>query len=110
MNFGKIKKLTFALTLALGFAGAPGLSSMSAIQAQEPQPRPQEKGREQLERRVTMEERSAFREGYRRGWEDSRARRSFDYNRSRLYRMGDREYRDLFQKGYSRGYHRQSYQ
>ena len=109
MNFSKIKKFTFALTLALGFAGALGLSSMPIVQAQQPQPRPQERGREQL-RPVTMEERSAFREGYRRGWEDSRARRSFDYNRSRLYRMGDREYRDLFQRGYLRGYRRQSYQ
>jgi hypothetical protein len=109
MNFRKIKKFTFALTLALGFAGALGLSSMSIVQAQQPQPRPQERGREQL-RPVTMEERSAFREGYRRGWEDSRARRGFDYNRSRLYRMGDHEYRDLFKRGYTRGYHRQSYQ
>lgn len=105
MNFRKIKKITFALTLTLGFAGAPSLSNMSIIQAQQPQ----EKGREQL-KPVIMEERSAFREGYRRGWEDSRARRSFDYNRSRLYRMGDHEYRDLFQKGYTRGYHRQSNQ
>src|SRR5215475_9284499 len=106
MNFMKIKKITFALTLALGFAGAPGLSGLSAVQAQVQQPRTQQ---EKL-RPVTMEERSAFREGYRRGWEDSRARRSFDYNRSRLYRMGDREYRDLFKKGYTRGYHRQSHQ
>jgi hypothetical protein len=109
MNFRNIKKITFALTLALGFAGALGLSSMPTVQAQQPQPRPQEKGREQL-RPVTMEERSAFREGYRRGWEDSRARRHFDYNRSRLYRMGDREYRDTFRRGYTRGYRRQSYQ
>jgi|SRR5215467_14348752 len=101
MNFRNIKKFTFALTLAFGFAGSPGLSSLSTAQAQV-QPNPQ---REQL-RPVTMEERSAFREGYRRGWEDARSRRGFDYNRSRLYRMGDREYRDIFRKGYYRGYHR----
>src|SRR5215468_8439170 len=105
MNFMIIKKITFALTLALGLAGALGLSSMTTVQAQQPPPRPQERGREQL-RPVTMEERSAFREGYRRGWEDSRARRSFDYNRSRLYRMGDREYREIFRRGYTRGYRR----
>jgi hypothetical protein len=114
MNFRKIKKITFALTLGLGFTGAPGLSSLSIVQAQvqpqaqpQVQPRPQEKGREQLEKRVTMEERGAFRDGYRKGWQDSRAGRRFDYSNSRLYRMGDREYRDMYKKGYARGYHRE---
>ncbi len=105
MDFRKIKKITFALTLALGFAGAPGLSSSSTVRAQEP--RPQEMRREQLEKRVSMEERSAFREGYRKGWQDSRAGRRFDYGKSRLYRMGDREYREIFRKGYARGFHRE---
>jgi hypothetical protein len=105
MNFREIKKFTFALTLALSFTGAPGLSSLSTIQAQEP--RPQERDREQLEKRVTMEERSAFREGYRKGWQDSRAGRRFDYNKSRLYRMGDREYREMFRRGYARGFRRE---
>jgi hypothetical protein len=104
MDFRKIKKITFALTLALGFAGAPGLSSLITVQAQEP--RPQEMRREKLEK-VSMEERSAFREGYRKGWQDSRAGRRFDYNKSRLYRMGDREYREMFRKGYARGFHRE---
>ena len=103
MNFSKIKKFTFALTLALGFTGAPGISSLSTVQAQEPRPMSQE----QLEKRVTMEERSAFREGYRKGWQDSRSGRGYNYNRSRLYQMGDREYRDSFRKGYSRGFHRE---
>jgi hypothetical protein len=106
MNFRNIKKITFALTLALGFAGALGLSSMPTVQAQQPQPRPQEKGREQL-RPVTMEERSAFREGYRKGWQDSRAGRRPNYHRSRLYQMGDREYRDMFRRGYARGFRRE---
>jgi len=104
MNFRKIKKITFALTVALGFTGAPGLSSLSTVQAQEPSP--QEMRREQLEK-VTMEERGAFRDGYRKGWQDSRAGRRFDYSNSRLYRMGDREYREMFRKGYARGFHRE---
>ena len=104
MNFRKIKKITFALTVALGFTGAPGLSSLSTVQAQEPSP--QEMRREQLEK-VTMEERGAFRDGYRKGWQDSRAGRRFDYNNSRLYRMGDREYREMFRKGYARGFRRE---
>ena len=104
MDFRKIKKITFALAIALGFTGAPGLLSLSTVQAQ--QPRPHVRGQEQLEK-VTMEERSAFRDGYRKGWQDSSAGRSFNYNRSRLYRMGDREYRDMFRKGYARGFHRE---
>jgi hypothetical protein len=104
MDFRKIKKITFALALALSFVGAPGLSNLSTVQAQ--QPRPHQKGREQLEK-VTMEERSAFREGYRKGWQDSRAGRSYKYNRSRLYNMGDREYREMFRRGYARGYRRE---
>src|SRR4030095_7001964 len=102
MNFTNIKKITYALTLALGLAGVPSLSSLSTVQAQG-QPRTQTTGQEHLKRQVSMMERSAFREGYRRGWEDSRARRRFDYNRSRLYRMGDHEYRDIFRRGYYRG-------
>jgi len=104
MNFRKIKKITFALTVALGFTGAPGLSSLSTVQAQEP--RPQEMRLEQL-KKVTMEERGAFRDGYRKGWQDSRAGRRFDYSNSRLYRMGDREYREMFRKGYARGFRRE---
>src|SRR5262249_48404302 len=115
MDFRKIKKITFALTLALGFAGAPGLSSFSTVQAQEPQtqprgreqhPRTQPRGREQLER-VTMEERSAFRDGYRRGLEDSRTGRRFNYSTSRLYQIGDHEYREMFRQGYTRGFRRE---
>jgi hypothetical protein len=108
MYFRKIKKITFALTLALGFMGAPGLSGLFTVQAQCPTC-PRQKGQKPLEK-VTMMERSAFREGYRRGWEDSRAGRSFSYNRSRLYRMGDREYREIYRRGYARGYRRQSLQ
>src|SRR5262245_64266636 len=40
MNFKKIKKFTFALILALGVTGAPGLSSLTTVQAQD-QPRSQ---------------------------------------------------------------------
>jgi hypothetical protein len=104
MDFRKIKKFTFALALALSFMGAPGLLSLSTVQAQEPHPK--QMGRGQLEK-VTMEERSAFREGYRKGWQDSRAGRKYNYGRSRLYNMGDREYRDMFRRGYARGYRRE---
>ena len=93
MNFRKIKKFTFALTLALGFVCAPGLSNSSTIQAQ-----PQRQ-------KMSKMERSAFRDGYRLGREDARARRRFDYN-SRHYRQTNREFRDDFRKGYTQGYRR----
>jgi len=114
MNFSKIKKITFALTLGLGFTGAPGLSSWSIVQAQvqpqarpQVQPRPQERGREQLERRVMMEERSAFREGFRRGWADSRRGWRPNPSRHQAYRMGDRLQRRDFRMGYARGFRRE---
>jgi hypothetical protein len=104
MDFRKIKKITFALALALSFTGAPGLLSLSTVQAQEPRPHVRSRG--QLEK-VTMEERTAFRDGYRKGWQDSRAGRRPNYNRSRLYQMGDREYREMFRRGYARGFRRE---
>jgi hypothetical protein len=104
MDLRKIKKITFALALALSFTGAPGLLSLSTVQAQ--QPRPHVRGQERLEK-VTMEERTAFRDGYRKGWQDSRAGRRPNYNRSRLYQMGDRDYREMFRRGYARGFRRE---
>jgi hypothetical protein len=92
MNFGKIKKFTFALTLALGFVCAPGLSSLSTAQAQQP------RGRMSMER-------TAFREGFRQGQMDARARRRFDYS-SRFYRHVNRNYRDDFRRGYKQGFRR----
>jgi hypothetical protein len=105
MNFRKIKKITFALTLALGFTGAPGLSTLSTVQAQEP--RRQEMRREQLEKRVLMEERSAFREGWRRGFADSRRGWRPDPSRHQAYRMGNRLQRRDFRMGYARGFRRE---
>ena|SRR5262245_61980835 len=105
MNFRKIKKITFALTLALGFTGAPGLSTLSTVQAQEP--RRQEMRREQLERRVLMEERSAFREGWRRGFADSRRGWRPNPSRHQAYRMGNRLQRRDFRMGYARGFRRE---
>lgn len=106
MYISKIKKITLALTLALGFAGAPGLSSLSTVQAQR-QTRPQEMRREQLERRVLMEERSAFRMGFRRGWADSRRGWRPNPSRHQAYRMGDRLQRRDFRMGYARGFRRE---
>jgi len=105
MNFRKIKKITFALTLALGFTGAPGLSTLSTVQAQEP--RRQEMRREQLERRVIMEERSAFRMGWRRGFADSRRGWRPNPARHQAYRMGNRLQRRDFRMGYARGFRRE---
>ena len=72
MNFKKIKKFTFALTLALGFAGAPVLSSLTTVQAQD-RPRSQHRERDRMEtQKIFIMERVAFREGFRRGWADAR--------------------------------------
>ena len=97
MNFRKIKKLTFAMTLALGFAGAPGLSSLSAVQAQHMEPQKVSS---------TMQQRTAFREGFRSGMTDARKGLRPDPSRHQGYRMGDRLQRKDFRMGYERGFRR----
>lgn len=115
MNFKKIKKFTFALTLALGFAGAPGLSSLSTVQAQD-RPRSQQRELDRMERqkeldrmerqRIFIMERGAFREGFRRGWDDARRGLRPNPRRHRMYHMGDRFQRRDFRMGYERGFRR----
>jgi hypothetical protein len=106
MNFKKIKKFTFALTLALGFAGAPGLSSLSTVQAQD-RPPSQQRERDRMEKqRIIIMERSAFREGFRRGWADARRGLRPNPRRHRMYHMGDRFQRRDFRMGYERGFRR----
>ena len=97
MNVKKIKKFIFALTIALGFAGASSLSSLPAAQAQ---------GQRMEPKRVTMMERSAFREGVRSGWADARRGLRPNPGRHQGYRMGNRLQRRDFRMGYERGFRR----
>ena len=110
MNFRKIKKFTFALTLALGVAGAFGLSSLPTIQAQAP-PRPQDRDRERIQPQrvpVIMErmERNAFREGVRSGVLDARRGLRPNLWRHQGYRLGNSLQRRDFRMGYWRGFRR----
>ena len=106
MNFNKIKKFTFALTLALGFAGAPGLSSLPTVQAQD-RPHSQQRERDRMEaQRIFIMERGAFRERLRRGWADARRGLRPNPQRHRMYHMGDRFQRRDFRMGYERGFRR----
>jgi hypothetical protein len=101
MNFSKIKKFTFAMTLALGLAGALGVSSLAAVQAQRMEPRRMEP------RKVsTMQQRSAFREGFHSGAMDARRGLRPNPNRHQGFRMGDRLQRRDFRMGYERGFRR----
>jgi len=106
MNFRKIKKFTFALTLALGFAGAPVLSNLTTVQAKD-QPRSQQRGRDRREpQRILIMERGPFREGFRSGWNDARRGLRPNPRRHRMYRLGDRFTRRDFRTGYERGFRR----
>ena len=106
MNFKKIKKFTFALTLALGFAGAPVLSSLTTVQAQD-RPRSQQRERDRMEtQKIFIMERGAFREGFRSGWADARRGLRPNPRRHRMYHMGDRFQRRDFRMGYQRGFRR----
>ena len=102
MNFRKIKKFTFAMTLALGFAGALGLSNLSAVQAQRMEPQ----RRMEPQKVSTMQQRTAFREGFRSGAMDARRGLRPNPTRHQGYRMGDRLQRRDFRMGYQRGFHR----
>jgi len=106
MNFKKIKKFTFALTLAMGFAGAPVLSSLTTVQAQD-RPRSQQRERDRMEtQKIFIMERGAFREGFRSGWADARRGLRPNPRRRRMYRVGDRFQRRDFRMGYQRGFRR----
>ena len=107
MNFKKIKKFTFALTLALGFAGAPVLSSLTTVQAQD-RARSQQRERDRMEtQKIFIMERGAFREGFRRGWADSRRGWRPNPSRHQAYRMGNNLQRRDFRMGYARGFRRE---
>jgi len=106
MNFNKIKKFTFAITLALGFASATGLSSLPTVQAQD-RPRSQQRERDRREtQKIFIMERGAFREGFRRGWADARRGLRPNPRRHRMYHMGDRFQRRDFRMGYEQGFRR----
>jgi hypothetical protein len=100
MNFKKIKKFTFALILALGFAVAPVLSSLSSVHAQD-----RSSSRQwERDRKILIMERSAFNQGFRRGWDDARRGLRFNPQRHPMYRTGDRMDRREFRLGYERGF------
>src|SRR5262245_28540885 len=105
MNLNRIKKFAFALTLALTFAGAPGLSSLPTVQAQDQRSR-QRKRERMEEQRLFIMERGAFQAGFRRGWDDARRGLRPNPRRHRMYQMGDRFQRREFRIGYERGFRR----
>lgn len=106
MNFKKIKKFTFALTLALGVAGAPGLPSLLSVQAQD-RTRSQQRERDRMQReRISVMEQGAFREGFLRGRADVRRGMRPNPWRHRIYRMGDHLQRRDFRMGYELGFRR----
>jgi hypothetical protein len=88
------------MTLALG-AGlviAPGLSSLSTVQAQG-------YGRDRGGYRGDpREEQKGFRDGLDRGQKDARTNRRADPNNSEHFRGGNRDYREGFRRGYFEGY------
>jgi hypothetical protein len=125
MNIQQVKKYAFALALALGFVVAPGLSSLSAVQAQDwrygqdrrddRRDRRDDRWDNRRDRRDDRwdnrngnyrEEEKGFRDGLRRGQEDLRDRRRFDPNNSSHYRKGNSSYREGFRRGYAQGYRR----
>jgi hypothetical protein len=119
MNMQRIKKFAFALVLTLGFVVVPGLSSLSAAQAQGwgyGRDRWEDRRDDRWDRRNDRyddrygrngsyrDEERGFRDGLNRGREDARDRRRADPNNSSHYRDGNRAYREGFRRGYTQGY------
>ena len=120
MNTQKIKQYAVGIALAIGFVIAPGLSSLSAVQAQGRGDRRDDRWDrrddrwdrrdDRWDRRDDRwEERSedyqkGLRDGLRRGQEDLRDRRIADPNNSSHYRKGNNAYREGFRRGYVQGY------
>jgi hypothetical protein len=98
MNIQNLKKYAFSLALAIGFVIAPGLSSLSAVQAQG-------WGRDRWDdRRDRRDEQRGYRDGFDKGRKDARSRRRADFDDYGQYRHGNREYREGFRRGYFQAY------
>ncbi|HEU0174301.1 MAG TPA: hypothetical protein VFV58_08550 [Blastocatellia bacterium] len=97
MNIQNFKKYAVSLALAAGFVIAPGLSSLSTVEAQG-------WGRGRWDRGDRREEQKGYRDGLDRGQKDARTNRRADPNNSEHFRNGNRDYREGFRRGYSDGY------
>ncbi|HEX2491443.1 MAG TPA: hypothetical protein VHR27_18675 [Blastocatellia bacterium] len=111
MNIQNIKKYAFSLALAVGFVIAPGLSSLSTVQAQGwGRDRWDDRRRDRWDddrwddRRERREEYKGYRDGLDRGHRDARTNRRPDPNNFSHYRNGNHDYREGFRRGYFRGY------
>jgi hypothetical protein len=115
MNIQNIKKYAFSLALAVGFVIAPGLSSLSAVQAQgwdrdRRDDRWDDRRRDRWDddrwddRRERREEYKGYRDGLDSGQRDARRNRRPDLYGCGQYRNGSRDYREGFRRGYFQGY------
>lgn len=124
MNIQGIKKYGFAFALAVGFVVAPGLSSLSSVQAQDDWRYRQDRrddrwdrgrGRDRRDDRYgsygynNRDEQKGYHDGLDRGQEDARDRRSFNPNNSSHFRKGNSAYREGFRRGYAQGYRQRNY-
>jgi len=115
MNLQKIKKYALAFALAAGFVIAPGLSSLSSVQAQDDWRYRRDRRDDRWDRRDdrygynSRDEQKGYRDGLDRGREDARDRRSFNPNNSSHFRNGNSAYREGFRRGYSQGYRQYGY-
>jgi hypothetical protein len=114
MNLQNFKKYAFAMALAIGFLVAPGLSSLSTVQAQgwgwdrgrwdDRYDRRDDRYDRRDSRYDRREEDRGYRDGLNRGREDARDHRRFDPNNSSHFRNGNSDYRAGFRRGYNQGF------
>jgi hypothetical protein len=109
MNVRRVKIFAFALALATGFASAPGLWSLSAVQAQPPpvkvmRPPPRElEYMRKIRRQLEMQE--AYHDGIRSAKNDLLRGLRYSARSHAKYQNGSNYYRTHFQRGYHRYYY-----
>jgi hypothetical protein len=116
MNIQNLKKYVYSLALVIGFVIAPGLSSLSTVQAQGWRGRSDDRRDDRWDDRrrdrddrwdnrwERREEYRGFRDGFELGRIDARRRHRPDFNDYRQYRHGSRDYREGFRRGYFQAY------
>jgi hypothetical protein len=104
MSLRKINNFAFELALALAFAGAPALSSLSVVQAQIPS-YPQQQWGPGYPPQQTMMQGNLFNVGYQSGSYDARWGQGFHPCRHQTYQQMDNPYaRRAFIRGYLQGF------
>ncbi len=115
MQLQSLKNKLIGATIAFGLILSCGIIFDSTAQAQSCYRNPYRQNQRYRQYRYyppqpqryafnNYEQQRGYSDGFNRGQEDARDRRTFDPNNSSHYRSGNSEYREGFRRGYNSGY------